>query len=229
MISSNSFLDNDLEDISAHCFRATLAVNKYKEGGAFFAQEAFNHKKVETTIISSFNFFDYKERLQEDSSSNDEEQEEENIDITEKNKFSDKNKELLFSLDYSNLLREEKTMFLGEKRKFKDILMINNEINSNKNLFESILDNSKQNENKQVDMIKNTLKESNRLFIPIIEAKRNSYLSSEFIPENIKQNEYFESNEDIIKNIIIKNRNCIFDSVIIKNLKIFTIYMPKKI
>ena len=78
-------------------------------------------------------------------------------------------------------------------------------------------------------MIKNTLKESNRLFIPIIESKRNSYLSSEFIPENIKQNEYFESNEDIIKNIIIKNRNCIFDSVIIKNLKIFTIYMPKKI
>ena len=84
---------------------------------------------METTIISSFNFFDYKERLQEDSSSNDEEQEEENIDITEKDKFSDKNKELLFSLDYSNLLREEKTMFLGEKRKFKDILMINNEIN----------------------------------------------------------------------------------------------------
>ena len=37
MISSNSFLDNDLEDISAHCFRATLIVNKYKEGGAFFA------------------------------------------------------------------------------------------------------------------------------------------------------------------------------------------------
>ena len=154
MISSNSFLDNDLEDISAHCFRATLIVNKYKEGGAFFAQEAFNHKKVETTlahyikvnernidlkeeskykkdkaIISSFNFFNDKERLQEDSSSNDEEQEEENIDITEKDKFSDKNKELLFSLDYSNLLREEKTMFLGEKRKFKDILMINNEIN----------------------------------------------------------------------------------------------------
>ena len=106
MISSKSFPENDLEDISAHCFRATLAVNKYKEGWAFFAQNALNHKKVETTlahyikinerdidlkeenkyknnktIISSFNFFDGKENLQEDTSSNNEDQEMENMDL----------------------------------------------------------------------------------------------------------------------------------------------------
>ena len=123
MISSNSFSNNDIKDISAHCFRATLAINKYKEGGAFFAQAALNHKKVEIllahyikvnernidlkeeskykkdkTIASSFNFFDDKERLQEDSSSNDEEE------------------ELLFSLDYSNLLNEEKQCFWEKKK-----------------------------------------------------------------------------------------------------------------
>ena len=34
MVESKAFPNNDLENISAHCFRATLAVKKYKEEGA---------------------------------------------------------------------------------------------------------------------------------------------------------------------------------------------------
>ena len=34
MIQSGAFPKNDLESISAQCFRATLIVKKYKEGGA---------------------------------------------------------------------------------------------------------------------------------------------------------------------------------------------------
>ena len=37
MINSNSFPDNDLEDISAHCFSETLAINKYSHEETIFA------------------------------------------------------------------------------------------------------------------------------------------------------------------------------------------------
>ena len=184
MISSKSFPENDLEDISAHCFWATLAVNKYKEGGAFIAQNALNHKKVETTlanyikinereldlkeenkcecnkaIISSFNFFDGKENIQEDSSSNDEDQEMENMDLMKEDKFIEKDEDLIFASGSKNLLDEEKAMFFGKKRKLKDSIILNNELNSlkksYKNLFKSIFDNSKKTENEQEEIIKN--------------------------------------------------------------------------
>ena len=245
MISSKSFPENDLEDISAHCFRATLAVNKYKEGGAFIAQNALNHKKVETTlahyikinerdidlkeenkyknnktIISSFNFFDGKENLQEDTSSNNEDQEMENMDLMKEDKFTEKDEDLIFDSDGKNLLDEEKAMFVGKKRKLKDSIITNDELISSKrtyeNLFDSILDNSKKTENEQEEIIKNALKESNRLFVPTIQPKRISYLSSVFIPENVKQEECLEPDGDIVNKIIIKNRKCIFDTLIIK-------------
>ena len=184
MISSKSFPENDLEDISAHCFWATLAVNKYKEGGAFIAQNALNHKKVETNlahyikinereldlkeenkyknhkaIISSFNFFDGKENIQEDSSSNDEDQEMENMDLMKEDKFIEKDEDLIFASGSKNLLDEEKAMFFGKKRKLKDSIILNNELNSlkksYKNLFKSIFDNSKKTENEQEEIIKN--------------------------------------------------------------------------
>jgi hypothetical protein len=50
MINFNSFPDNELEDISAHCFRATSAEKKYKEGGAIFSKKALNHKNSGTTL-----------------------------------------------------------------------------------------------------------------------------------------------------------------------------------
>ncbi len=50
MIDSKAFPENDLENISAHCFRATLAAKKYREGGAITAQRALNHKNASTTL-----------------------------------------------------------------------------------------------------------------------------------------------------------------------------------
>ena len=50
MVDSNSFPKNDLENISAHCFRATLAVKKYKKGGILEAKKALNHKNPSTTL-----------------------------------------------------------------------------------------------------------------------------------------------------------------------------------
>ena len=50
MIDSKVFPNNDLENISAHCFRATLAVKKYLEGGVATVQRALNHKKVSTLL-----------------------------------------------------------------------------------------------------------------------------------------------------------------------------------
>ena len=50
MIESKAFPKNDLENISAHCFRATLAVKKYREGGALKAQKSLNHKNASTTL-----------------------------------------------------------------------------------------------------------------------------------------------------------------------------------
>ena len=49
MMNSNSFQDNELEDISAFCFRATLAVKKYKEGSSILAQKPLNYKNYGTT------------------------------------------------------------------------------------------------------------------------------------------------------------------------------------
>ena len=50
MIDSKAFPINDLENISAHCFRATLAVKTYKQSGALEAQKVLNHKNVTTTL-----------------------------------------------------------------------------------------------------------------------------------------------------------------------------------
>ena len=90
MISSKSFPENDLEDISAHCFRATLAVNKYKEGGAFISQNALNNKKVETTLA---HYIKINER---------------DIDLKEENKYKN-NKTIISSF---NLLTKMKILYL---------------------------------------------------------------------------------------------------------------------
>ncbi len=50
MVDSNSFPKNDLENISVHCFRANLAVKKYKKGGILEAKKALNHKNPSTTL-----------------------------------------------------------------------------------------------------------------------------------------------------------------------------------
>ena len=50
MVDSNSFPKNDLENISVHCFRATLDVKKYKKGGILEAKKALNHKNPSSTL-----------------------------------------------------------------------------------------------------------------------------------------------------------------------------------
>jgi integrase len=75
MINSKAFPDNGVENISAHCFRATLAVNKYREEGLFEAKKALNHKNISTTLS---HYIKINER---------------NIDLKEETKFQN-NKEV---------------------------------------------------------------------------------------------------------------------------------------
>ena len=66
MINSESFPENDLEDISANCFRATLAVNKYKHGEAIIAQKAMNHKNVGAALSHYIKINDREIDLEEE-------------------------------------------------------------------------------------------------------------------------------------------------------------------
>lgn len=75
------------------------------------------------------------------------------------------------------------------------------------NLLPKIL---KYSNNEEIKIIKEALKESGRLFVSTVQTKKETYLSSGFLPGNIKTNDFEETDEKIINDIIRNNKNCIF-------------------
>lgn len=230
MINSNSFSDNELEDISAHCFRATLAVKKYKEGGAILAQKALNHKNSGTTlshyikinernidineenkyknnkiIDSSFNYSGNNPYFLEGNLLSEEAEDSENEDSIEIDEYDKSEEKKLFNCNISKKYNEENKIFLNKKRNIKSIIKKDSLFSKKKefnNLFESVLENSKNSNNEEIKIRKEALKESGRLFVPTVQTKKETYLSSEFVPGNIKTNDFEETDEKIINDIM---------------------------
>lgn len=63
-----------------------------------------------------------------------------------------------------------------------------------------------------------------------VQTKKETYLSSEFVPGNIKTNDLEETDEKIINDKKRNNKNCRFNSIFIKrNENIFNIYAKENI
>lgn len=248
MIDSKAFPKNDLENISAHCFRATLAVKTYKQEGAIEAQKALNHKNINTTLShyikindrgidineekkyknnkilnSAFNFFENYSKDDSDSSSsiNSDLSDDYSEDNNRSNNLDDE--ETLFKLNINNIDKKEKIKFLERKRKSKNKIITNSE-NKNKNqdskkFFDSILQDLDGDKLKEKENIKKILLECGRNFIPKIEAKKIQYQYSKFAKNRGIQNSL--SNKDItqIKEILSKNENCLYDNILLKKLE----------
>ena len=126
MIQSGAFPKNDLENISAHCFRATSAVKKYKEGDALKAQKELNHKNVSTTLShyikindreldlneekkykhntildSAFNFFNDSDNNNSESSSSNESNLSDDFSEDNLDDFNKNEEENLFKINFS--------------------------------------------------------------------------------------------------------------------------------
>ena len=247
MIESKAFPNNDLEDISAHCFRATLAVKKFKESGALAAKEALNHKRISTTLshyikinernlelyeekkymnnrrINSafkFNSKEKRETIEQNSS------EDSNLSDESNNPSSNLNKEEieddLFSINYETEYKEENNLFLRRKRKQEKSIEKKEKksyiVKENDLIFTSPLDESLEKENLEKQFVKDALLESGRTFLSSVENKKESYNCANYSKSYIDLKAN-DSNSKIINDIIIKSQQCIFDFVSIKKIK----------
>lgn len=83
MIKSKTFPNNDLENISAYCFRATLSVKKFNDSGIGAAKEAVNHNRMSTTLS---HYIKVNER---------------NLELNEENKFKN-NKKVISAFEFNS-------------------------------------------------------------------------------------------------------------------------------
>lgn len=244
MIKSRAFPNNDFEDISAHCFRATLAVKKYKSSGLEAAKKALNHKKMSTTLCHYIkenerelnlyeeknyeynqminSVFKWSKNSLDDTKNNN--QKTDTIDLDEYNINSSEEDSLenynnLFDVNFEKEMKYENKVFLNKKRARKSF--INKYKNKREgeikyNLFNSILDESLENQNKEQRFIINALKDSGRIFTPCIESNKKSYQFADYAKLTIKSEEDNEILQKEINDLLIKNSKCIFDYVYFK-------------
>ena len=244
MIKSRAFPNNDFEDISAHCFRATLAVKKYKSSGLEAAKKALNHKKMSTTLFHYIkenerelnlyeeknyeynqminSVFKWSKNSLDDTKNNN--QKTDTIDLDEYNINSSEEDSLenynnLFDVNFEKEMKYENKVFLNKKRARKSF--INKYKNKREgeikyNLFNSILDESLENQNKEQRFIINALKDSGRIFTPCIESNKKSYQFADYAKLTIKSEEDNEILQKEINDLLIKNSKCIFDYVYFK-------------
>ena len=144
MIDSNAFPINDIEDISAHCFQATLAMKKFKERGVIAAQKALNHKnynitlshyikindreldineedkyKINKMINKTFNIYEENDLCEEIESNDDINNSSENFFFDNSNKVDYMMEKKIFSSNVENPSVIENNLFLSKKRKLK--------------------------------------------------------------------------------------------------------------
>lgn len=148
MVNSGAFPINEFESISAHCFRATLAVKKYKEGGAISAQKALNHKNVGTTLS---HYIKVNER---------------EIDINEENNYINNNK-IKASFDFSNK---------NNQNYCKDVLIEESEESEDSNSIISLKKDETIEEKLFSLCLSNQYKKENKKFLNIFFLLKNEYL-----------------------------------------------------
>ena len=168
MINSKAFPDNGLKNISAHCFRATLAVIKFKEEGLFEAKKSLNHKNISSTlshyikinernidlkeetkfqnnkeINNIFNFYDKDKKYIDNNSYYEESESSEEFNSKNLNNNIEKKEQKLFLRTFNKKSFKENKIFINKKRNRKE----DNSGKANKNLnnikndiFDSVLD-----------------------------------------------------------------------------------------
>lgn len=241
MIESKAFPKNDLENISAHCFRATLAVKKYREGGALKAQKSLNHKNVSTTLShyikindrgleleeerqyknneilnTAFNYFNDSDKNDSENYSSNESNlsddfSEDNLEDTNKNEEKD-----LFELNFSKFpLNNNNNKFLKRKRllyKDKTGTDKNNIFEkTHKKYFESILQEPENSNLKEKNFIKNILMECGRIFTTKIESKKEQYQFSKYAKNLKKRNSLDDIDGKDLNSLFDKNEKGIYE------------------
>jgi integrase len=244
MIKSNAFPNSDFEDISAHCFRATLAVKKYKSLGVSAAQKALNHKRLSTTMshyikenereLNLYEEKNYKNNKMinsafkwdinslDDSNNNNKnadyiDSDEYNINSSEEESMEDNNN--LFDVNFEKEAKFENKVFLNKKRAMKNLATeyIEKRGSENKyNLFNSILDESLENTKKEETFIINALRDSGRIFTPYIKSSKKSYQYADYAKLTIISEEDNEIFQKEVSDLLIKNSKCIFDYAFVK-------------
>ena len=241
MIQSGAFPKNDLENISAHCFRATLAVKKYKEGGALKAQKELNHKNVSTTLShyikindreldlneekkykhntildSAFNFFNDSDNNNSESSSSNESNLSDDFSEDNLDDFNKNEEENLFKINFSKFpLDSDKKNFLQRKRNLSenefDIKTKNNLSEDHLKYFESVLQEPDNYELEEKNNIHNFLMECGRILVTKIESKKEQYQSSKYAKTEGKINIPDGINSNELNTLLEKNEKGFFE------------------
>ena len=244
MVGSKAFPNNDLENISAHCFRATLAVKKYKEGGAIEAQKILNHKNVSTTLSHYIKINDRGIELNEEKRYKHNKKLKTNFDFFNKNneydleKSSSEESNLSDDFSYDNIDgknkdEEEKlftqtipkpnvnTMFLNKKRNLiiSEVIPIKEKTKeNNNNFFDSILEEKYDSQYKEKSNIKNILKECGRFFVTVVESKKEQYQLSKYVKIENKSKILNQSDFEEINDTLVNNKIGIFEYAFIKKI-----------
>lgn len=230
MQESKAFHVGEKETLSSHCFRATLAVKKYKEAGIKMAKEALGHQHESTTINNYLRIEDHNLEINEEENYKNDLKLKKIFNIncrtTVDNNSEDyiNDSESSYSIDKNetkkSLKEDSQETNLIEKNILENYSARANPNNKKKaEISEEILLSvnnditDELDEKKKIENIKKCLKDAKRKFADNIDCCTNKAQSSKFCPYENKLTRLSVVSEFSFERTIEQNNKGIFPGI----------------